>query len=52
VFTIKNLNEAQGDAVLRRQLKDPKDFLSTLATESGGTVFSLTKFDSNQVSME
>ena len=45
VFTIKNLNDFKGDNVLRKQLKDPKDFLSTLATESGGTVFALNKFE-------
>ena len=48
VFTIKNLNDFKGDAVLRKQLKDPKDYISTLATESGGTAFTLTKFESGQ----
>jgi hypothetical protein len=48
VFTIKNLSDFKGDNVLRKQLKDPKDFLSTLATESGGTVFALNKFESSE----
>jgi hypothetical protein len=48
VFTARNLNDDKGDSVLRKQLRDPKDFISTLATESGGTVFALSKFDSNQ----
>ena len=42
VFTSKSMKGRQGDAVLRRQLKVPKDYLSTLATESGGSVFSQT----------
>merc|ERR1712037_763814 len=40
VFTSKSMNSRQGDPVLRRQMKVPKDYLSTLATESGGSVFS------------
>ena len=40
VFTARNLNTLSGDAALRGQLKVPKDYLSTLATESGGSVFS------------
>ena len=40
VFTAKNLNTLSGDMTLRGQLKVPKDYLSTLATESGGSVFS------------
>jgi len=40
VYTAKNLNTLSGDATLRGQLKVPKDYLSTLATESGGSVFS------------
>ena len=40
VFTTKNLNTLSGDMTLRGQLKVPKDYLSTLATESGGSVFS------------
>lgn len=48
VYTARNLNDFNGDSVLRKQLKDPKDFLSTLATESGGTVFTLSKFESSE----
>ena len=40
VFTARNLNTLSGDMTLRGQLKVPKDYLSTLATESGGSVFS------------
>merc|ERR1719225_491482 len=40
VFTVKNLNSQAGDTSLRKQLRIPKDFMSTLATESGGSVFS------------
>ena len=42
VFTSKSMNSRQGDPVLRRQMKVPKDYLSTLATESGVSVFSQT----------
>eukprot|EP00092_Neocalanus_flemingeri_P021561 GFUD01023385.1.p1 GENE.GFUD01023385.1~~GFUD01023385.1.p1 ORF type:complete len:4113 (+),score=926.88 GFUD01023385.1:759-12341(+) len=44
VFTAKNLNTLSGDVTLRGQLKVPKDYLSTLATESGGSVFSQSSF--------
>jgi len=45
IYTIKNLNDMNGDTILRKQLKDPKDYLSTLATESGGTAFAFSKFE-------
>ena len=48
IYTARNLNDVKGDSVLRKQLRDPKDFLSTLATESGGTVFALSKFEANE----
>ncbi len=37
-FEFKNIS--------RKQIKDPKDYLSTLAMENGGTVFALQRFDS------
>jgi hypothetical protein len=42
VFTAKSksMKKARGNSALRSQLKVPKDYLSTLATESGGSVFS------------
>ena len=43
-FTVKNLNSLTGDVALRGQLRVPKDYLSTLATESGGSVFTQTSF--------
>ncbi len=36
------------DVPLRRQLKDPKDYVSTLAQETGGTVFTLDKLASRK----
>jgi len=42
VFTAKSMKRRQGDTALRGQLRVPKDYLSTLATESGGSVFSQT----------
>lgn len=44
-FTKSNLHQDEGDRALRRQLRLPKDYLSALAMESGGTVFSLQRFD-------
>ena len=46
VFTARNLNTAGGDLGLRSQLKLPKDYISTLATESGGSVFALDRLNS------
>ena len=40
VYTAKSMKNRAGDSTLRSQLKVPKDYLSTLATESGGSVFS------------
>ena len=40
VFTSKHLKAKTGDSRLRDQMKVPKDYVSTLATESGGSVFS------------
>merc|ERR1719468_435885 len=37
------------DSALRRQLKDPKDHLSTLAQESGGSVFDLGRLQSGDI---
>ena len=44
VFTTRNLKSltGEGDTSLRNQLKVPKDYPATLATESGGSVFSQT----------
>jgi hypothetical protein len=43
-FSKQSVITASGsDQDLRRQLKNPKDHLSTLAQESGGTVFNLNK---------
>lgn len=47
-FTKSSLHqpgEKKGDRALRRQLRLPKDYLSALARESGGTVFNLQRFD-------
>ena len=44
VYTAKNINTHSGDVTLRGRLKVPKDYLSTLATESGGSVFSQSSF--------
>lgn len=45
VFTVRNVNAEDGDSDLRRQLRVPKDFVTTIALESGGTVFPLSKLD-------
>ena len=45
VFTAKSMNSAKGEMTLRSQMKVPKDYMSTLATESGGSVFSQTVLD-------
>ena len=42
VYTARNLNTRTGDARLRMHLKTPKDYLSALAMDSGGLVFSQT----------
>merc|ERR1712203_31575 len=39
------------DKDLRRQLKDPKDQVSTLAQESGGAVFDLNRLKSRKRTM-
>ena len=39
------ITASSSDGPLRRQLKDPKDFVTTLAQETGGAVFTLKKLD-------
>ena len=34
----------EGDAALRRQIRPPKDFISTLSLESGGSVWRMSAF--------
>ncbi len=48
-FTKKSVITAgRFDKDLRRQLKDPKDHLSTLAQESGGSAFDLDRLSSSK----
>ena len=48
-FTKEGVVTASGlDQAFRRQLKDPKNLLSTLAQESGGSVFDLDRLESRK----